>query len=164
MGKLNRALSIAIRDYCSKHEMLPIFVSMDTNNDTNAAKEGEEICHGMLLDRSDSATLNDVISRASLAIGARFHFLIFALCRGVRIVPINADLKINALSNEIFSSQALKIGKRDTVSSIVRKITRFLSADCKECDACEREEAIENMSKRALADIQRVSSLCSQSQ
>ena len=142
--------------------MLPVFVSMDTKNDISAAREGAEICRGILLEDTDDVTLNAVISRSSLAVGARFHFLIFSICRGVQTVPINADPKINALSNEIFSESALKIGKRDTRASIVKKINRFLKSAYMDDEAMERERVISEMSNRAFTDIRRVSRICAQ--
>jgi len=162
MGKLNRTFSFAIKDYCSRCGMLPIFVSMDTKNDVRASREGAEICRGILFEESDINTLYDIISRSSIAIGARLHFVIFALCQGVKTVPINADPKINALSGELLSASAVNIGRLDTVYSINKKINCFLQANYKYDDAYEREKAIDGMKTRAIADIQRLSRVCDQ--
>lgn len=160
-GSLNCVISKAVGEYCRLRGLFPVFVPMDMKTDADAAREGAKISGGVMLGDVDRERLCRVLKNASLAVGSRLHFLVFALLMDAPFVPLSSDPKVESFSYEIFGSPAVRLGIGDSPLHVRKRIERFIAENHKSFDGEARQIALDTLSLRAKGDIKRVSELCS---
>lgn len=152
----NETVARAVREFCCKHKMFPVFVSMDTKIDEKAARHCADIGRGIYVKTSGAVEVREILKYSRIAFGSRLHFLIFALLEGVPFVPLFSDLKVDAFAGEVLGVSAIRVKEGDE-DGLLKKIESFVAGGFCEYD---RNEAVSAFSARAKGDISRIRELC----
>lgn len=91
-----------IASVSKKYGMMPIFIPMYPNRDTDITKQLCEKCGcGRMIKGLTASELLGLLYRAEFVVGTRLHMLIFAASAGVPMLGISYDPKINGFMNYI---------------------------------------------------------------
>ena len=151
-GEQNEALAHSLSEYCRKQRIFPVFVSMDTKIDGYSSRHCARLCGGIYVKARNVSEMRAVIRNSQIAVGARLHFLIFALLEGIPIVPIFSDPKLDSFSLEVLGTPALRLD-----GDLGKKLEKFIfSGYC----CYDKKETLESLSCRAKGDILSLCELC----
>jgi polysaccharide pyruvyl transferase WcaK-like protein len=154
--KENETAAWAIGEFCRRHRIFPVFVSMDPKIDESSARRCAYIGRGVYVKTSDAREVKRILKSSQIAFGSRLHFLIFALLEGVPFVPLFSDPKVDAFSAEVLGCSALRARAVDE-RVLLKRIERFVKAGF--C-GYDQNDAVASLSSRVEDDLSHVVELC----
>lgn len=149
---LTRLFPAAVRILSVRHELLPIFLTLDVSDGDGVLQRSANACGGIFLRLRESADAIALFSVSRLVLSMRLHALIFAAMAGAPAIGVPADSKdqkipsfARAVGQEYLLLDAL------TVGNLVERMEAALSQS--ESNRPILADSVAEMRKKAQKDL-----------
>ena len=142
----------ALKSLKDRHGLCPLFFVMQKEKDLAVAKRLQNAVGGRIIAPKNAAELVSLLSRASISVGMRLHFLIFSILAECPTIPIAYDEKITSLARALSLPSPLS---PETIrsSDVINCAERLLYSQT--VSLARTKSLVETQKKSVRADLER---------